>query len=155
MKTRKNLLFLSLIALIFILSACGGSQQGADNTDNNTNQENMEGMDHTNMDDSTTSDSNSSSNASSGEEVSIVASNWKWDLSKTTFKVGEPVTFSIEGQDSSHGFTIEGTNIKEQIAPGETKKVTWTPEKAGEYTIKCTVFCGDGHDDMVQKITVN
>lgn len=154
MKIRKKLLFLSLVALIFILSACGGSKD-TDNTDNSRNKENMEDMDHSNMEGSTTSDSNSSSNASSGEEVSVVASNWKWDLSKTTFKVGEPVIFSIEGKEGSHGFSIDGTNINEQIATGETKKVTWTPEKAGEYTIECSVYCGTNHDDMVQKITVN
>ncbi|EXX87834.1 cytochrome C oxidase subunit II [Paenibacillus darwinianus] len=90
----------------------------------------------------------------SADPVSVVASNWKWELSKTEFKVGETVTFSIESKEGVHGFAINGTDINETIAPGETKTVTWTPDKAGEYTLACSVACGTGHNDMVQKIMV-
>lgn len=145
MKKQKRLLFLSLVALILIIGACGKSSD----TDNTEKQGNMEGMDHSNM------VMKDSSNESSSEGVNVIASNWKWQLSKTTFKVGKPVTFSIEGKDGVHGFSIKGTNINERVEVGETKKVTWTPNKAGEYTIECNVLCGTSHSDMVQKITVN
>lgn len=150
MQKRKKLLFFCLVALILILSACGKSND----TDNAEKQENMEGMNNSNMDMKDSPTSNSSSNESSSNEVNVIALNWEWQLSKTAFKVGEPVTFSIEGKEGVHGFSIKGTNINEQVAAGETKKVTWTPDKAGEYIIECSVVCGTGHSDMVQTITV-
>lgn len=151
MKKRKKWLFLGLLALIFILSACGNS----DNEDKSGNMDGMSEEEMENMDKEDSSETDSSSSEASGEDVSVVASNWKWDMSKTEFKAGEPVTFSIKGEQGLHGFAIEGTDIDEQIPAGETKKVTWTPDKAGEYTLVCSIACGSGHGDMVQKITVN
>lgn len=152
MKKKKRWLFFGFLSLIFILTACGNS----DNEDKSSG--NMAGMSEEEMENMDTEDSsgnNSSSNEALGEEVSVVASNWKWDMSKTEFKAGEPITFSIEGEQGLHGFAIQGTDIDEQIPEGETKTVTWTPDKAGEYTLVCSVVCGFGHGDMVQKIIVN
>lgn len=139
MKTRKFPLIVGVLVLSLVVSACGNSKGNMD------------------MGNSSTSESNSPSSSDSGtpEEVSVVASNWKWDLSNTEFKVGETITFSIQGKEGAHGFAIEGTEINENIAPGQTKTVTWTPDKAGDYTIACSVACGTGHNDMVQKITVS
>ena len=139
MKTRKLPLIVGVLVLSLVVSACGNSMGNMD------------------MGNSSTSESNSPSSSDSGtsEEVSVVASNWKWDLSNTEFKVGETITFSIQGKEGVHGFAIEGTEINENIAPGQTKTVTWTPDKAGDYTIACSVACGTGHNDMVQKITVS
>jgi len=134
MKTKKIGLFLSLMVLVLVASACGKSGTPISSPIPATN---------------------SPTSASSGEEVSVVSSNWKWELSKTTFKKGEPVTFVLTGKEGVHGFSIEGTTINQQIAAGETKKVTWTPDKSGEFTIKCSIVCGTGHANMVQKITVN
>ncbi|WP_050182213.1 cupredoxin domain-containing protein [Domibacillus robiginosus] len=152
MKKKKHWMFFGFLALIFILSACGNSDNEEKTSENmdSMSEEEMENMD---MEDS--SGTNTSSNEVSGEEVSVVASNWKWEMSKTEFKAGEPVTFSIKGEQGLHGFAIQGTDIDEQIPEGETIKVTWTPEKAGEYTLVCSIACGSGHGDMVQKIIVN
>lgn len=137
MKVRKKkILWISLVALVFVVTACGKS--------NNMN-----------MGNTSTATSNSASNEVADGEVNVVASNWKWELSKTTFKVGETVTFSIKGEEGMHGFAIDGTDIDQKIAPGETATVTWTPDKAGEFTIKCSIMCGTGHADMTQVITVD
>lgn len=147
MKRKKSWLFFGFLALIFILSACGNS----DNEDKpSENEKEMENMD---MEDS--SGDSASSNEALGEEVSVVASNWEWEMSKTEFKVGEPVTFSIKGEQGLHGFAIQRTDIDEQIPEGETKEVTWIPDKTGEYTLVCSIVCGSGHGDMVQTIIVN
>lgn len=136
MKVRKKqLLWISLVAMVFVVSACGKS--------NNMN-----------MGSTSTTTSNSSSNDASGGEVNVVASNWKWDLSKTSYKVGETITFSIKGEEGMHGFAIDGTDIDQKVTPGETSTVTWTPDKAGEFTIKCSIACGSGHADMTQVINV-
>ncbi|MBN2981780.1 cupredoxin domain-containing protein [Cohnella algarum] len=139
MKKRKVHLTLTVLIFVAIVTAaCGNSS-------------NMGNMD---MGSSTSSSPDSSSSDASGNQVSVVASNWKWELSNTTFKVGEQVTFTIQGEEGNHGFFIEGTDIDQQIAAGNTETVTWTPDKAGEYTIRCSVMCGAGHNDMVETLTV-
>ncbi|RED76076.1 cupredoxin domain-containing protein [Cohnella phaseoli] len=128
-----------ILALALVTAACGKS--------NNMRNMNM-----------STATSPSSSSDTAGEaqpsQVNVVATNWSWELSQSTFKVGETVAFNIQGKEGSHGFAIEGTNIDQQIAAGKTEIVTWTPDKAGEYEIKCSVICGTGHGDMVIKIEV-
>ncbi|HUC91184.1 MAG TPA: cupredoxin domain-containing protein [Paenibacillus sp.] len=148
MKARKMSFIIALVVLSLIVSACGNSGGG----NQNKGGMDMGNKDMGNMD---MGNSQSGSDAGSAGEVTAVASNWKWELSQTEFKVGETVTFSVQSKEGVHGFSIEGTDINQQIAPGETKTVTWTPDKAGEYTIACSVACGAGHNDMVQKITVS
>jgi cytochrome c oxidase subunit 2 len=69
-------------------------------------------------------------------------------------KAGEPVRFQVTSKEGLHGFSIGGTNVDESIDEGETKEVSWTPEKPGQYTIRCDQFCGSGHDEMSVTITV-
>ncbi|MCY9692949.1 cupredoxin domain-containing protein [Paenibacillus alginolyticus] len=136
MKVKKMGLLGSMLALVLIAAACGNTKSSTSSP-------------------SPSAQSTSAVSTNSGEEVSVTASNWKWELSKTTFKKGEQVTFVIKGKEGMHGFSIDGTKINENIGAGDTKKVTWVPDKAGEYTIKCSVMCGTGHASMIQKITVN
>lgn len=138
MITPKKWLIPGVISLMLVLSACG----------NSASKGNMDGMDMGNS-------PKPSSAASSSGVVTVVSTDWKWEMSQTTFKKGETVTFSIQGKKGVHGFAIDGTDIDQRVAPGETKEVKWTPDKAGEFTIKCSIACGTGHADMVQKITVS
>lgn len=140
MKVKKIWLIVSIVSVMLIVSACGKS--------------NMDGMDMSNGNMDMGDSSDTTSDASSSGVVNVTASNWKWELSQTTFKTGETITFSIQGKEGLHGFAIDGTDVDEQIAAGETKEVSWTPDKAGEYTIRCSVACGAGHANMVQTITV-
>lgn len=139
MSKKKFVYLVTAIALISLITACGNTSTPAAAGSSST---------------TSASDSKATS-SSAAQEVNVVASNFKWELSKTTFKKGEIVTFVIQGKEGMHGFAIEGTDVNQKIAAGETKKVTWTPNKTGEFTIKCSVMCGTGHNDMLQKITVN
>jgi len=38
---------------------------------------------------------------------------------------------------------------------GETKEVTFTPDKTGDFTGQCSVFCGSGHGAMKMTLHVN
>jgi plastocyanin len=88
-------------------------------------------------------------------DVRAEASLWEWKLSQTEFKAGTPIHFSVLSKEGVHGFKIVGTDVNLIIAPNEdVKNVTWTPDKPGEYTIKCSQFCGEGHSTMETKIIV-
>ncbi len=48
----------------------------------------------------------------------------------------------------AHGLGIADLGIDMALAPGEEAQAEFTPEKAGEFHIHCTVYCGSGHGDM-------
>jgi cytochrome c oxidase subunit 2 len=86
--------------------------------------------------------------------VKVEASKFKWTLDRTEFQAGQPIRFQLEGKDGTHGFSIVGTGVSQPVKAGESGEVAWTPEKPGEYTIKCNLMCGSGHSSMETQITV-
>lgn len=59
--------------------------------------------------------------------------------------LGETILLRIHGKDVTHGLSIVEYGINVEIPPGQTIEVTFTADKAGDFTIFCTVFCGTGH----------
>ncbi len=58
---------------------------------------------------------------------------------------------------SVHSFTIK--ELKDQgwdlrLKEGAQEFTLAAPSEPGEYTVECTVKCGDGHDDMKMKLIV-
>ncbi|MCL6632401.1 MAG: hypothetical protein K6T63_07175 [Alicyclobacillus herbarius] len=89
-------------------------------------------------------------------KVNVVASDFKWSLSRTDFVVGKPIDFVVSSKQGTHGFSIDGTNISQTVSQGDNPvDVVFTPKKTGTYTIRCDVFCGSGHADMVAKFHVH
>ena len=41
-----------------------------------------------------------------------------------------------------------------KIEPGKVTRVVFTPDKTGEFTFSCNIFCGSGHEDMVGRLIV-
>lgn len=89
------------------------------------------------------------------QKVHVTASDWKWTMDKTTFKAGVPIDFIVQSSTSTHGFSLVGTNISHIVAQGgQPVNIVWTPPAAGQYTVKCNVYCGSGHDNMFDSFTV-
>jgi len=65
-------------------------------------------------------------------------------------KAGEEVTLSLKSEEGMHGITVEGLNVNLE----KDGTVKFTPEKAGEFNMVCSVFCGAGHSDMTAKLVV-
>ena len=86
--------------------------------------------------------------AAGSNEIAIQA--MKFDFTPETVKVkrGEPVTLVLTSIDRIHGFKMPDFGIRTDIVPGEERRITITPEKAGTFVFFCDVFCGDGHEEM-------
>jgi cytochrome c oxidase subunit II len=80
--------------------------------------------------------------------VAIEASNWKFDKSEYTVPAGD-VTIDFKSAEGYHGIQVNGTDVKIDGEGSETVNL-----EAGEYTIICSVPCGDGHADMQAKLIV-
>lgn len=63
-------------------------------------------------------------------------------------------TIWISSADVLHGFSIVGQNLNLQIAPKHGFGAVLTPDKPGRYRIICNEYCGLGHQDMTNFITV-
>lgn len=95
---------------------------------------------------------NTSSNGkkSGGEStVTIEASNWQFDKEEYNATAGD-VTINLKNAEGYHGITIDGTNVK---IDGEGKATANL--EPGEYTIRCSIMCGEGHGEMTATLVVS
>tara|TARA_R110002111_G_scaffold1437_1_gene9781 strand:- start:2332 stop:4290 length:1959 start_codon:yes stop_codon:yes gene_type:complete len=75
-------------------------------------------------------------------------------------KVGDKVYFHItnleQDFDVPHGFAMIGArNAELLIAPGQTKTLTWEPERVGVWPFYCTDFCSALHQEMQGYVRVS
>lgn len=61
--------------------------------------------------------------------------------------LGARVILEVRSSDVTHGFAIEGYGINEEVPAGETILIEFITDKAGDFAIYCTVFCGSGHPE--------
>lgn len=86
--------------------------------------------------------------------IKIAAKRFEFIPSQLTLKKGEPVTLQVTSEDVTHGFFLRPLKIDEELAPGQTRQFTVTPQTAGKFTIICDHFCGVNHGAMHMTIEV-
>ena len=69
--------------------------------------------------------------------------------------VDQPVDMVMNSTDVIHSFFIPAMRIKQDVIPGRTTEIRFTPVLAGEYPIQCAELCGAGHGDMRSTIIVH
>ncbi|MEX0845567.1 MAG: Sec-dependent nitrous-oxide reductase [Balneolaceae bacterium] len=75
-------------------------------------------------------------------------------------KVGDKVYFHVtnleQDWDVPHGFAMLGARTAELlIMPGETRTLTWEPQKVGVFPFYCTDFCSALHQEMQGYVRVS
>jgi cytochrome c oxidase subunit II len=86
--------------------------------------------------------------------IQVVAHKFTFEPNTITLKKGVPVTLQLSSQDVKHGFYIRGLKVEEEIVPGKTSEVSFTPDKAGTFPTICDHFCGLGHKNMNMTVVV-
>ena len=81
----------------------------------------------------------------------------KYNFIPGTIKVnqGDKVILQITAADTEHGFGIGAMNINQALPQGKTETIEFVADKKGEFTIRCTKFCGWGHFFMTGKLIVS
>jgi cytochrome c oxidase subunit 2 len=98
-----------------------------------------------------------SSSVSNGEEVKtfeVKADKYKFIPGTITVNQGDKVIIKTIAIDKKHGIGIKAFGIKKLLAKGERVTVEFTADKKGEFTIRCTKFCGWKHFWMKGKLIV-
>ncbi len=86
--------------------------------------------------------------------VDVAARQFEFEPATVVVRQGEKVRLKVTSEDVTHGIGIEGYDIDEVLPPGETKAVEFTADEAGAHHVHCTIYCGEGHNDMHGELVV-
>lgn len=68
---------------------------------------------------------------------------------------GEAVVFEFTSLDVPMGFNLPDFGVRSDIMPGTTSRLPLTPDKTGQFTFNCDIFCGSGHETMSGVLVVS
>lgn len=92
------------------------------------------------------------------QEVRVVAHQYFWQLSTTTFHVGQSVNFAVTSADVNHGFGLYNPHgvlmAQVQAMPGYVNHLVVTFRTPGTYLVRCMEYCGLMHHVMEIALTV-
>ena len=87
--------------------------------------------------------------------VHVTAKKFEYSPSEIHVKKGEPVVLEFVSLDRKHGFEVPELGLSTEIDPKAPSRVRFVPQKEGRFPFHCSVFCGDGHEDMTGEIVVD
>ena len=90
----------------------------------------------------------------SPQHFAVRAERFDFVPSEITVRKGTPVTLTLTSQDVAHSLKFKALSVTVNAKKGETKEITFTPDKAGTYIGQCSVFCGAGHGAMKMTLHV-
>jgi cytochrome c oxidase subunit 2 len=84
----------------------------------------------------------------------VKAENYKFNPDTITVNKGDKVIINAIAVDKDHGFGIKAYEINQLLPKGQLVTIEFLADKAGEFTIRCTKFCGLKHFLMKGKLIV-
>jgi len=88
------------------------------------------------------------------QRIEISAKRFSYSPGEITVKKGQPVVLVLKSLDVPHGLRIRDFGVDIKVKAGETAEATFTPDKVGDFTGHCSVFCGSGHGSMTFTVHV-
>lgn len=90
----------------------------------------------------------------SDQVIKISAKKFEFSPNEVHLKKGVPVILELTSLDRLHGIFCQELNINAKIEPGKITRVKLVPSKTGTFDFHCSVYCGEGHDDITGKFIV-
>jgi cytochrome c oxidase subunit 2 len=98
-------------------------------------------------------------------EIEVVAQRYAWQfnypeqgvkppINQAVVPVDQPVVFKITSIDVIHDFWVPEFRVKQDAVPGLIRELRITPNRVGEYKVRCDELCGILHHDMLANIRV-
>jgi cytochrome c oxidase subunit II len=86
----------------------------------------------------------------------VVAARFSFTPDRFEVARGDHVRMSIRSADGTHGFAIKQLKLDIQIPRGGAPVVLeFDADRAGEFPITCSEYCGKGHSDMKALLVVH
>lgn len=92
--------------------------------------------------------------AAEEQTIDIDATNWAFTPSIVSVRRGDQVTLRITSLEGTHGFAAPDLGIDVAVPEGETVEITLPTDNAGTFEFRCSIPCGEGHNDMKGTITI-
>ena len=87
--------------------------------------------------------------------IEVVAKRYVFEPAQIDVTEGERVRILVKSGDGLHGFEIKKFKVSKEIPRGsDPVAIEFTATEAGTFPILCSVFCGDGHNDMKGTLVV-
>lgn len=94
--------------------------------------------------------------------VRVVGREWSWRFTYADGResdvlrvpVDRPTRLEMTSLDVIHSAYIPAFRIKEDVVPGMTTHLWFTPRETGSYDLFCTEYCGVGHSHMRAVVAV-
>jgi len=96
-------------------------------------------------------------------EVHIEAKQWMWkathkngarELGSLHVPVGRSTLLYMNSQDVIHSFFVPAFRIKQDVVPGMTTTLWFTPNRTGSFQLFCAEYCGTEHSMMLGEVVV-
>lgn len=88
------------------------------------------------------------------KEIDLIVYQFGFQPKEIKVKKGDIVRILVTSRDVPHGIYIKEYDINVPIKRGEIKKIEFMVDKAGEFPILCSVYCGSGHHQMKGELIV-
>lgn len=92
--------------------------------------------------------------AQAPRRVEVVAKRYTFEPAQITLHKGQPVVLVLKSDDVAHGLRFRELNLDVKANKGESKDLSFTPDKVGDFVGHCSVFCGSGHGSMTLTLHV-
>lgn len=88
--------------------------------------------------------------------VEVVARRFAFEPATIDAVEGERLRVLVRSADGPHGFEIKRFKVSKEIPRGtEPVTIEFTASEVGTFPILCSLFCGDGHNDMKGALVVS
>ncbi len=87
--------------------------------------------------------------------IEVIARRYVFEPAQIDVTEGERVRILVKSGDGLHGFEIKKFKVSKEIPRGsDAVAIEFTATEAGSFPILCSVYCGDGHNDMKGTLVV-
>jgi cytochrome c oxidase subunit 2 len=101
------------------------------------------------------SSGDAASQSSEPRVVEVVVKRFAFEPAAIEAVEGERLRVLVRSADGPHGFEIKRFKVSKEIPRGtEPVPIEFTAAEAGTFPILCSLFCGDGHNDMKGSLVV-
>jgi len=95
-------------------------------------------------------------------EINVVAFQWGWrfeypqgfNSTKLYLPDNKQVVLKMQSLDVLHSFWVPEFRLKQDVVPGRTTDYRVTPNRIGEYKVRCAELCGTSHSYMESVVAV-
>jgi cytochrome c oxidase subunit 2 len=96
-------------------------------------------------------------------EIHVVAKQWMWktqhpdgarEIDALHLPVGRQARLVMNSEDVIHSFYVPAFRLKQDVVPGRSTEMVFTPTELGTFKLFCAEYCGTQHSHMIGEVVV-